>query len=791
MKTVVILLILSFFNTLYSQDFIFFNDSPTSVSYDASWGFVNSPSSLEKVGDKFPVEETIKYSGTNSLRLSWQSSSGGDWGIAVAEPGWPGHDATTKDSLSFWVYSKENISAVNLPNIYLEDLSNNKTDKQRISDFIGDIVPGSWTQINIPIKIFSNAPGTADLTKIKTIFFGQSNADNIQHTLYIDEIRMQTANNSDLIPPAKPTLVWAKGYNKHIDLKWEMNSEEDMAGYHIYKLSDNSSKIIGTAGKEDIFFTDFLGKSDSSVTYAISSFDYSGNESEPSNSVTASTRNMNDEELLTMLQESTFRFFWDYAHPTSGLTRERYGSGNTVTSGGSGMGLMAIIIGVERGFISRSEATQRVLKIVKFLSNADRFHGAWPHWLNGETGKVIPFSQYDNGGDLVETAYLVEGLLVVRKYFNENNDAENEIRNVVTTLWEEVEWDWYKKTDDSSVLYWHWSPQYEWRMNLQIRGFNEALVTYLLAIASPTHPVSAELYYAGWAGGNYINGKTFYNIKLDIGPDYGGPLFFIQYPFLAFDPRNKKDRYTNYFEYSKNVTLIHRLYAIDNPKNHNGYNENTWGLTASDDPLVGYTAHSPMYNDNGTITPTAALSSFPFTPAESMAAFKNFYNNYGSSLWGSYGFKDAFNPGLEWTAGSYISIDQGPIIVMIENYRTNLIWDLFMSNEEIEPMLDSVGFEIINDVEDDKLQLNFELHNNYPNPFNPDTIIEYTLPVNTFTRLAIYDVLGKEVAILIKDYVNAGKHKIVWNAKELSSGVYFYRLQTDNFVQSKKMLLIK
>ncbi len=775
----------------FAQDFVFFDDSPTPVSYDPSWGFVNSPSLLERVGDKFPVEDSIKYSGTNSLKLSWVSTSGGDWGIAVAEPGWPGHDVTIKDSLTFWVFTETDISSINMPKIYLEDLSNRKTESQKISDFSSDIAAGNWTKIKIPLDVFFNNSGSADLQQIKTVFFGQQTADNVHHTLYIDEIRMVNAGETDTIPPATPNLLYAKGFYKHIDVKWNRNTEDDLHGYRIYKNNNGIPELIGSVGKDEIFYTDFIGKTDSTASYRISAYDVSGNESELSNVVTASTRYMNDDELLSMLQECTFRYFWDYAHPVSGLIRERSGSGNTVTSGGTGMGIMAIIIGIERNFITRTEGAERILKIVKFLKNADRFHGAWPHWLNGETGKVIPFSQYDNGGDLVETAYLVAGLLVARSYFAENNDTENEIRLLSTQLWEEVEWDWYQRTENGSVLYWHWSPDYNWQIDLPVQGYNEAMITYLLAIASPSHSVPPTLYETGWISNGYVNGKSFYGIKLDIGPDFGGPLFFMHYSFLGFDPRNKRDKYTDYFNHAKNVAAVHIKYAIDNPKGYDGYGEATWGLTASDDPYAGYSVHSPMYNDNGTITPTAALSSFPYTPDESMKALKNFYDNYGETLWGSYGFKDAFNPTLNWTAESYLAIDQAPIIIMIENFRSSLIWNLFMGNPEIQQMLNAIGFEAIDNIEDNMPELNFNLYYNYPNPFNPDTIIEFSLPNKMNVELVVYNVLGNKIELLMKGNLEAGTHKVKWRTNNLPSGVYFCVLRSGKKSLAIKMNLIR
>jgi hypothetical protein len=399
---------------------------------------------------------------------------------------------------------------------------------------------------------------------------------------------------------------------------------------------------------------------------------------------------ISDEALLTLVQQQTFKYFWDFAHPASGMARERNTSGDLVTSGGSGFGLMAIIVGIERNFITRSEGIARLATILSFLEGADRFHGAWSHWINGNTGKVIAFSANDNGGDLVETSFLVQGLLTFRQYLNPSVAAEKELIDRINALWETVEWSWYTR-GGQQVLYWHWSPDKEWTMNHQIRGHNETLITYVLAASSPTHGIESSVYHNGYARNGAIrNGKTFYGITLPLGEDYGGPLFFSHYSFLGLDPRNLSDDYANYWEQNRNHTLINRAYAMDNPKNYAGYSDVSWGLTASDNN-TGYSAHSPT-NDLGVITPTAALSSFPYTPDESLQALKFFYYSIGDRLWGNYGFYDAYNITAGWTAPSYLAIDQGPIIVMIENHRTGLLWDLFMSAPEVQAGLTKLGF---------------------------------------------------------------------------------------------------
>jgi hypothetical protein len=404
---------------------------------------------------------------------------------------------------------------------------------------------------------------------------------------------------------------------------------------------------------------------------------------------------LTDEQLLDTVQKQTFRYFWDFAHPVSGMARERsniadYGH-ETIAVGGPGFGIMAIIVAAERKWITRDTAAGHLLRMVKFLAKADKYHGAFPHWLNGATGKTIPFSPKDDGADLVETSYLFEGLLCARQYFNLNNPVEEQLRNQITGLWNDVEWNWFTK-GGLNVLYWHWSPNNDWSMNHEIRGWNECLITYVLATSSTKYAINSDVYHRCWANSNeFKNQRYYFGIQLPLGPEYGGPLFFSHYSFMGIDPRGLKDQYADYWEQNKNHTLINREHCIRNPKKFKGYGANCWGLTASD-TYNGYNAHSPT-NDLGTISPTAALSAFPYTPEYSMQALKHFYNDLGTKIWSQYGFVDAFNETQNWYATSHLAIDQGPIIVMIENYRSGLLWKLFMGVPEVQQGMKKLGFE--------------------------------------------------------------------------------------------------
>ena len=413
----------------------------------------------------------------------------------------------------------------------------------------------------------------------------------------------------------------------------------------------------------------------------------------------------NDDAMLDYIQQVHFNYMWDGAEPTSGLARERIhldgqypeNDQDVVTTGGSGFGIAGLIAAMDRGFITRDQGVERLTRIVGWLEKADRFHGVWPHWLYGPTGKVKPFGQKDNGGDLVESCFLMQGLLCARQYLDRDTQSEKDLVARINALWQAMEFDWYTR-GGQEVLYWHWSPEFEWEMNFPLEGYNECLIVYILAAASPTHTVPEACYHKGWArSGGIKTSAAPYDCPLELkhngAEEMGGPLFWAHYSWIGLDPRGLKDQYADYWNVVRNHALSDYKYCVDDPKNYRGYGPDCWGLTASYS-TNGYAAHCPG-QDLGVITPTAALSSFPYTPTESMAALKGFYAR-GESIWGKYGFYDAFSPVSGWTLPRYLAIDQCTIAPMIENYRTGLLWRLFMSCPEVQQGLQKLGFTTTN-----------------------------------------------------------------------------------------------
>ncbi|GAC1507638.1 MAG: hypothetical protein NVS1B11_09270 [Terriglobales bacterium] len=704
-----------------SQERAAFDNSVSDKSFYYSTGSFIAPSELELVDGKVPVDGTHFVSPPNSLRLKWKSQTGGDWLISLKVKARYGTADFSGHSLFFWCYSETDLTPDESPLIYLKDLNDEGTPPIRLIGDLNKIAAHTWTRVELRFDSFVGPVGNTrspafEPQHLAQITILQGLDDGKPHTIYLDEIAVGDKVAISDKTAAAPSGIAAKGYDRHIDLTWNAVADPALRYYKIYRSFDGKSYVpVGVQKASLTRYEDFLGASDKASYYKISAVDLNYNESPESAAVKSATRSMSDEELLSMVEEGCFRYYWEGAHPAAGMAIEILpGDENLVAVGSSGHGIMALLVGIERGFITRQQGVERMLKIVRFLSKADRFHGVFPHFLDGRTGKAIArFGKYDDGGDLVETAFLMQGLLAARQYFNRDDANEQEIQKTITSLWRAVEWDWYRGDKNSDFLYWHWSPDYGFHISHPLIGWNETMIVYLLAIASPTHPIPPAMYYSGWAGqseraiqyrcwwsrttqgDHYTNGNSYYGIKLDVGEGNGAELFFTQYSFLGFDPRGKKDAYTNYFRNNRNIALISHAYAVANPAKYAGYGDDSWGRSAGINAAEG---RAYPRDDNGTITCTAALAAFPYTPVESMKALKHFYRDLGGKLWGIYGFRDGFNLSEDWFEDVYMGLNQAPIVVMIENYRSGLIWKMFMANPEIKPALDRIGFQP--DVED-------------------------------------------------------------------------------------------
>jgi len=700
----------------YDQHVLFAN-APADGGYANSEANAILPSTLEQTNGRLPVDSGRFASPPNALRLHWKSAPGGDWHATLRAGGrdWRKF-AMLGDTLAFWCLADTEITAANSPRLYVQDGAGQGSTAVTLVQGAERIPAGQWVRVKLRLSgnnSLYNGVGdpTFSFRDTVSVTFMQGLDDGAEHTLRLDDFMIIDSTAQDSTPPPAPAGISVRGYERHCDLTWRRSAAADLLAYRIYRSEDGRDFTpVGTQHGDWTRYEDFTGEPGRTVFYKVSAVDLAGNESPLSDAARATTRPLNDDGLLDMVQDGCFRYYWEAGHPDAGLAPEiTPGDPNLMAVGGNGFGVMALLAATERRFVTREQGAERMLKIVRFLAKADRFHGAWPHFLDGRTGKTLAyFGKYDNGGDLVETAFMIQGLLAARQYFDRDTPAEREIRATATRLWREVEWDWYRKTPDSAVLYWHWSPDHGFHIGHPLIGWNETMIIYLLAIASPTHPVPASLWHTGWAGqserhvsyrqswsrttegDHFTNGHSYYGIKLEIGEGNGAELFFTHFSFMGFDPRGLRDRYTNYFTNNRAIALIQQAYAIDNPLKFSGYGADCWGRSAGVNAAGG---RALPRDDNGTINIMASLASMPYTPAESMAALRHFYRDLGVKTWGVYGFHDGFNETQNWFDEDYMALNQAPIVVMIENHRTGLVWKNFMANPEIRPALDAIGFK--------------------------------------------------------------------------------------------------
>lgn len=696
---------------------VIYDNSPANGGYFNSEAGVVAPSAFERAGERVPTTTERFISPPNALKLHWKSASGGNWHAVIKDPGRDWRKLKMQgDLLAFWCWSDTEITVESSPRVTMQDANNNWASAETLVRGADRLPAKQWVRVQLAMNgrqaiSHDTSDKAFKLEDAVAVIFTQGLDDGAEHTLYVDDF-MIVDSKAPSAAPVAPGAVQVTGYERHFDVSWQPSPSEEVIAYRIYRSVDGKNFApIGTQRNAWTRFMDWAGAPGATASYKVTAVNFAGDESPLSEaSPVATTRAMTDDELLEMVQLACFRYYWEAGHPNAGLAPEILpGDRNLMALGGNGFGVMALVVATERQWITRDQATERLQKILAFLDRAPRFHGAWSHFLDGRNSQVIPyFGIYDNGADLVETAFMVQGLLAARQYFDRDTPAEREIRETITRFWHEVEWDWFRKTPDSDFLWWHWSPDHGFHINHPLVGWNESMIIYLLAIASPTHAVPASLYHTGWAGQSelavryrrgwsrttqgdrFVNGNTYYGIKLEVGEGPGAELFFTHFSYLGFDPRGKRDAYTNYFKNNRAIARIAQAYCMANPRGYVGYGPDCWGRSAGVNSGGG---RPEPRDDNGTINIMASLASMPYTPVESMAALRHFYRDLGDLVWGTFGFHDGFNETWNWFDEDYMALNQAPIVVMIENHRTGLIWKNFMANPEIAPALDRIGFK--------------------------------------------------------------------------------------------------
>jgi hypothetical protein len=778
-----------------AQEVYFFSEATDANFYDQ--GIVDVTNLGESVfeythppggpqyNDKVPASDHA-YRGSTSLKFNYTSSANGNWRATIYRNDWSAVNIADMDSLSFYIFSENDIPSDALPLIGIRarnvaGTGDVNTNLYPLSEYNDDLPAGQWVRITFPLGVImeDEENSSLDFENAMAVIYNQSENDGSSRLFFLDQI---TAFKymEELLAVEDFT---ATGYDSHAELTWNHGSEN--ISFRIYASFDDSQTFEVRGETAELYYLDFIPAEhqNQTVIYRLVAV-LQETESEPAEA-SAEIRDFTDEELLDMVQQYTFRYFWEGAHQPTGMALERSnGNNSTAASGATGMGLMAMIIAHEREYHPREEVKDRILSILEFLENSERHHGAWSHWYNADTYETQPFSADDDGGDIVETSYVAAGLIAMKNYFTGADEKSVIIRETADKLWKEIDWDWYRN-GGQNALYWHWSPNVGFKMNMRVTGWNESLVTYVMAASSPTHGIPAEVYDIGWArNGNMVRPRSFYGRTISLAPDWGGPLFWMHYSHLGINPQGLRDKYADYWQEHVNTALIHHAYAVDNPQNHEGYSEENWGLTASDSP-GGYTAHHPVYNDNGTISPTAALASMPYTPEESMKALKYFYRERGQDLFGIYGPYDAFNDNLGWVQRAYIGIDQGPIVVMLENHRTGLLWNVVMQDEDVQAGLDKLGFEyqVVTSATPPPAAGELSV---YPNPASD--VVRINMPENFQHTSSDFRLFGLDGRLIMSIKIPSGTAVASFNSGGLKDGIYIIHVTNEG--QSLKTRLI-
>jgi hypothetical protein len=499
--------------------------------------------------------------------------------------------------------------------------------------------------------------------------------------------------SADAAGPVAPTGLVQRAGDRSVILHWDSTVDPDLTGYHVYRASAVEGQFTRHGSTLAVNrFTDFEVENGSTYHYRVRAVGNAGGEGPDSATVSATPQLLDDEAFLDLVQRTAFDYFWYESNPANGLIKDRSGAPSLSSVAAVGFGLSAVTVGIDRGWISREAGSARVVTTLEFLwgspqgpeADATGYRGFYYHFLDLQSGRRFGDAELST----IDTALLLAGVLHARQYFDQDGATEARIRTLADELYARVEWPWMQVR--SAKICHGWDPEggflpYDWG------GYNESMILYLLALGSPTSPISPEA-WTTWTSS--YSWETHYGQAFVVFP----PLFGHQYSHVWVDFRGIQDAYMrdkglDYFENSRRATLANRAYAIANPLGWADYGSNVWGLTASDIPAT-YRARGapPAENDDGTITPTAAGGSFAFTPRESLAALRHMYDAYRTRIWGPYGFKDAFNPSAQWFATDYLGIDQGPIVLMIENSRTGRIWDVFMRHPAVQRGLARAGF---------------------------------------------------------------------------------------------------
>ena len=653
--------------------------------------------------------------------------------------------------------------------------------------------PETWQRRAIAISDFGPLGGL-DLARVRGVRFENAPAPTARRVLWVDAVG-GVAYDGDPDGPAPPTAITAETGDRTVLLRW--TAPPGTFGVLVYRQDGPGEpfRLLTERPVGQDHYADLDAENGEAATYVLRSVRFGGVQG-PDSEPVAATAGGEGDPYVDLTARLAFDYFWEQANPANGLVKDRSTDGSAASIAAVGFGLSAITVGIDRGWITRAEGAGRVEATLDFFATCPQgeapsgtcgYRGFFYHFLTMQSGVRAGTNELST----IDTALLLGGVLQVAEYFD--GEGEARIRELADTIWRRVEWDWATPRSPRVAL--GWRPE-EGFLPFDWRGYNEAMILYVLGLGSPTHPLSAGAWDA-WTATYPSDWQTHYGFTFLTFP----PLFGHQYSHVWIDFRGIQDEYmrekgSDYFENSRKATLAQRAYAIDNPRGWPNYGPNEWGLTASDDPPPAplYIARgaAPVQNDNGTITPTAAGGSYAFTPAESREALRTFYARYRPTLWGPYGLRDAYNVALDWTATDYLGIDQGPIVLMIENERTGAVWDAFTRHPDVQRGLERAGFRPRpTPTEGGAAVAPLALAPPAPNPSAGGVRLAFTTPAPGPVRLAVHDVLGREVAVVADGERPAGEHAATWDASGAAAGVYVARLEAGGAVVTRTVTVVR
>jgi hypothetical protein len=792
------------------QDILIFDedDAVGAGYYDASFGFASSGSTLIMAGsgnDKLKIDSGHSYTGTQSGVLEWTSVPAGNWRMFVASPNWTAHDASGYDSLVFYLNSRGAVTSASLPRVGLEDLSNVSTPLLPLGSYLPSGTDGdttTWARVSNPLSAFQPF-GAFSLSKLKDVNFGQGDGDGVRHTLWFDNVRIVALQSTPdtTLPPAPSQVVWRAG-DRSVVLHWDHTLGISIAGYNVYRSLSPSGPFQKSNGSvlSSPSFADLDVTNGTTYAYIVKGVNLSAQEGPSSATVQVTPHPfVDDNEFLDYCAQTAIDFSWYEANPLNGLIKDGSASWSAASIASTGFGLTSLCVGIDRGWITRENGRNRTLTTLKTFwhqpqgpaaSGIIGYKGWFYHWLDMTTGVRTWNSELSS----IDTGLLLAGILDAKAYFQGADSVESLIRALADSIYRRVDWPWMANGDTSLTM--GYFPESGF-LGVRWRGYNEASILYILALGAESHPMPPSLWNY-WVGG--YSWQSYYGYDFVNFP----PLFGHQYSQCWIDCRNIQDPYMTakgitYFVNSRRATLAQRDYCIANPGGFPGYGPTLWGLTACDGPgTPGYFAYMargapPGTSDDGTIAPTAAGGSIAFAPEVVVPTLRNMYDTYRASIWTPYGFRDAFNLKADWWGPHVLGIDQIIFAIMIENYRTQSVWNRFKTLPEIQRGLQRAGFteipaEVRHGTEGPPTWM---LEQNYPNPFNPSTQIRYALARPGAVSIAVYNVLGERVALLVNEIQSAGTHVCTFDAHALPSGTYFVALRSGGFAQARAMLLLR